>query len=143
VPAEDRRLIRQYGVIPFRRGEEVEILLITSRETKRWVVPRGNPISGLSPPEAAAQEAFEEAGVRGIVAGEPFGSYRYGKRRTSGVTEEALVDLFPLQVEEILDDWPERSQRERRWFAAEDAAASVAEDDLAALIRRFGEAGGR
>jgi 8-oxo-dGTP pyrophosphatase MutT (NUDIX family) len=135
-------LILQYGVIPFRRGDQVEILLITSRETRRWIVPRGNPIAGLSPPEAAAQEAFEEAGIRGILAEQPFGTYRYDKRRASGVTQEVLVALYPLQVEAVLDDWPERAERERRWFRWNEAAAAVAEDELSALIRRFGEAGG-
>ena len=135
-------MIRQYGVIPFRRGEQTEILLITSRETKRWVVPRGNPIAGLSPPEGAAQEAFEEAGVRGEVAEEAFGTYRYDKRRASGITEEALVELFPLRVDEALDQWPERAQRARCWFPWQEAAAAVAEDELAVLIRRFGETGG-
>ena len=134
-------MILQYGVIPFRRGDEIEILLITSRETKRWVVPRGNPMPGLSPPECAAQEAFEEAGVRGMVAGQPFGTYRYDKRRASGMTEEALVELFPMRVDEALDQWPERTQRARCWFPWQEAAAAVAEEDLAALIRRFGETG--
>jgi len=138
--AEERRLIRQYGVIPFRRGPDggVEILLITSRETRRWVVPRGNPILGLSPHEAAAQEAYEEAGVRGDVEPQVLGTYRYDKRRASGAVDEALVELFPLLVREILDEWPERHERERRWFVAEDAAASVAEEELAALIAAIG-----
>ena len=71
-------MIRQYGVIPFRKGSDgIEILLITSRETRRWVVPRGNPIDGLSAPESAAQEAFEEAGILGEVEALPIGSYGY------------------------------------------------------------------
>ena len=141
MPGEEGRLIRQYGVIPFRRSAEggVEILLITSRETRRWVVPRGNPIPGLSPHAAAAQEAFEEGGIRGEVEPRAIGTYRYDKRRASGAIDEALVELFPFLVREVLDEWPERGQRERQWFAAEDAAASVAEDDLAALIRQLGD----
>ena len=137
-------MIRQYGVIPFRDGADgrTEILLITSRETRRWVLPRGNPIAGLTPGQSAAQEAYEEAGIRGELAPQPFGSYRYGKRRPSGATEEALVDLFPLRVDELLDEWPERAQRDRRWFPWAEAAAAVVEADLATLIRRFGETGG-
>jgi 8-oxo-dGTP pyrophosphatase MutT (NUDIX family) len=135
-------LIRQYGVIPYRRAADgsVEILLITSRETRRWVVPRGNPIAGLTHARSAAQEAFEEAGIRGPVEPGPIGRYRYDKRRASGRIEEAEVDLFPLRVTEVLDEWPERTQRERRWFAGEEAAAAVAEADLAALIRTIGAA---
>jgi 8-oxo-dGTP pyrophosphatase MutT (NUDIX family) len=141
LPAEERRLIRQYGVIPLRQGSEgrVEILLITSRETRRWVVPRGNPIAGLSPHEAAAQEAFEEAGIRGDVGQSAIGTYRYDKRRASGAVDEAEVEIFALEVREELDEWPERRERDRRWFAAEEAAASVEEADLAALIRGLGD----
>lgn len=133
-------MIRQYGVIPFRRSPEgrVEILLITSRETRRWVVPRGNPIAGLSPHEAAAEEAYEEAGVRGDVEPAVFGTYRYDKRRASGAVDEALVELFPLVVREILDEWPERHERERRWFPAEEAAGAVVEGELASLIAAIG-----
>jgi 8-oxo-dGTP pyrophosphatase MutT (NUDIX family) len=133
-------LIRQHGVIPYRTGDGggVEILLITSRETRRWVVPRGNPIAGLADHESAAQEAYEEAGIRGDVETRPAGTYRYDKRRASGAIEEALVQLFPLRVTEEYDDWPERGQRERRWFARAEAAAAVDEEELAALIRTAG-----
>jgi 8-oxo-dGTP pyrophosphatase MutT (NUDIX family) len=132
-------LIRQYGVIPFRAAVDgaVEILLITSRETRRWVVPRGNPIAGLAPAEAAAQEAYEEAGIKGAVEAEPVGTYRYDKKRASGAVVEAEVALFPLRVLEMLDQWPERAERERHWFSRDDAAAAVAEAALAALIRGF------
>lgn len=133
-------MIRQYGVIPFRDNADgtIEILLITSRETKRWVVPRGNPIRGLPPHESGAQEALEEAGIKGEVAPEPLGTYRYGKRRASGLTDEVLVEVFPLRVREALDDWPEKAERDRQWFPPEAAAAAVAEAELAALIRRVG-----
>ena len=136
-------MIRQYGVIPFRPGEDgqVEILLITSRETRRWVVPRGNPIAGLSPPLSAAQEAFEEAGIYGDVEIDPLGRYRYDKRRPSGDLDEAEVELYPMRVVEILDDWPEKAQRERRWFSQQEAAAAVEEADLSALIEAFGRDG--
>lgn len=136
-------MIRQYGALPFRPGPngDVEILLITSRETRRWVVPRGNPIAGLSPPLSAAQEAFEEAGIYGDVEIDPLGRYRYDKRRPSGDIDEAEVELFPMRVVEILDDWPEKAQRERRWFSRQEAAAAVDEADLAALIEAFGRNG--
>lgn len=132
-------MIQQYGVLPHRAGAngEIEILLITSRETRRWVVPRGNPIAGLSPPLSAAQEAFEEAGIFGDVEVDPLGRYRYDKRRPSGAVDEAEVELFAMRVVEILDAWPEQAERERRWFSSRDAAAAVAEADLAALIHAF------
>ena len=130
-------MLTQYGVLPVRRSAEggLEVLLITSRETRRWVVPRGNPISGKSPAESAAQEAFEEAGILGEVEPEAIGSYSYEKRRRFGRVVPAVVHLFRMNVAEERDDWPEKGQRERRWFAAEEAAASVHEADLAQLIR--------
>jgi 8-oxo-dGTP pyrophosphatase MutT (NUDIX family) len=133
-------LLTQYGVIPVRRGVggAMEVLLITSRETRRWVVPRGNPIPGRSPEDAAAQEAFEEAGISGFVR-KPVGRYRYDKRRRDGSFVPAEVELFRLEVEAESEEWPEKAQRERRWFGIEAAAAAVAEADLAALIRGLGE----
>jgi 8-oxo-dGTP pyrophosphatase MutT (NUDIX family) len=129
-------LLVQYGVIPWRRGQDgaTEILLITSRESRRWVVPRGNPIAGLRSYESAAQEAFEEAGIRGPVEAEAVGTYRYDKRRGATMVP-AEVELFRMVVAEEAADWPERHQRERRWFPVEAAAAAVDEADLAALIR--------
>ncbi len=131
-------MLTQYGVIPVRRAADgtLEVLLITSRETRRWVVPRGNPIAGKSPTESAAQEAFEEAGIIGAVEPEAIGSYSYEKRRRLGFAVPAVVHLFRMKVEEERDDWPEKDERERRWFSAEEAAAAVNEAELAQLIRR-------
>lgn len=131
-------MLIQYGVIPTRFSAEggVEVLLITSRETRRWVVPRGNPVLGLSPVDSAAQEAFEEAGIRGPVDPVPFGRYGYEKRRRNGALLPAEVQLFRMRVVELCDDWPEKGERERRWFARSEAAAAVAEAELADLILR-------
>lgn len=134
-----RGLIEQYGVIAWRAGadeEEYEILLVTSRDTGRWVPPRGNAMAGVEPHLCAEQEAWEEAGIRGEVWPDPVGVYRYAKRRRFG-SEPARVTLFAMRVDEELKMWPESGQRERRWFAAEDAATAVEEDELAALIRAF------
>ncbi|MEA3052738.1 MAG: two-component system, OmpR family, phosphate regulon sensor histidine kinase PhoR [Sphingomonadales bacterium] len=133
-------MLTQYGVIPVRPGAEggLEVLLITSRETRRWVVPRGNPIPGKSPAESAAQEAFEEAGIVGTVDPDPVGRYFYRKRRRTGALLPAEVQLFRMRVDEERDDWPERGERERRWFAPQEAAAAVAESELAEMIRALG-----
>jgi 8-oxo-dGTP pyrophosphatase MutT (NUDIX family) len=130
-------VLTQYGVIPVRAAADggLEVLLITSRDTRRWVVPRGNPISGKSPAESAAQEAFEEAGIVGEVESEPLGLYSYEKRRRLRGPVPASVHLFRMIVAEERDDWPEKGQRDRRWFAAAEAAAAVHEDELARLIR--------
>ncbi len=130
-------MLIQYGVVPVRLGAGggLEVLLITSRDTGRWVVPRGNPIAGKSPAESAAQEAFEEAGIIGTVEPQAIGSYSYEKRRRPGLAVPAIVHLFRMSVEEERGDWPEKSQRERRWFSAVEAAAAVDEAELAQLIR--------
>ncbi len=115
----------------------MQILLVTSRESRRWVVPKGNFANSIAPHTAAAQEAEEEAGVRGAVCPTPLGSYRYRKRKGSGASLMADVEVFPLSVSEELADWKERNQRERRWFSLADAANAVDEPDLRDLIRSF------
>ncbi|HEX8215287.1 MAG TPA: DUF47 family protein [Allosphingosinicella sp.] len=135
--------MRQIAALPYRtRGNAIDapvsILLITSRESRRWVIPKGNPASGLAPHAAAAVEAEEEAGIRGAVCPTALGSYRYRKRRRNGASLMLDVDVFPLAVTQELDSWKERDQRERRWFPLAEAAEAVEEEDLAHLIRSFG-----
>jgi predicted phosphate transport protein (TIGR00153 family) len=115
----------------------VRVLLVTSRETKRWVIPKGNLTAGMPPHLAAAQEAEEEAGVLGAASPMALGSYRYRKRRGSGASLMFDVDVFPLAVDRELDRWKEMDERERRWCTLDEAAASVEEPDLGALIRSF------
>lgn len=112
-------------------------LLITSRDTKRWVIPRGNPIAGLSPFLSAAQEAFEEAGVRGNVATEPVGSYVYDKRRKDGSAVPVEVGVYPMEVTREEEDWPERHQRDLAWFDPAGAVDAVEEPGLKALLASF------
>lgn len=118
-------------------------MLVTSRETKRWVIPKGNPSPGLAPHTAAAAEAEEEAGVCGQVCPTPIGSYRYRKRRGSGASLMMDVDVFPMAVTRELPAWKEQTQRERRWFSLADAAGAVEEPDLRELIRSFSTSGFR
>lgn len=113
--------------------------MITSRETRRWVIPKGNPIRGLDPHQAAAHEAFEEAGISGIACPVAIGSYRYDKRLRSGRSRRARVDVFPLSVIEQLQDWPEMQERSTRWFELPDAAQAVEEIELQMLIASFRE----
>jgi 8-oxo-dGTP pyrophosphatase MutT (NUDIX family) len=129
----------QYAALPWRPGAggRIEVMMITSRETRRWVIPKGWPIETLGPGDSAAQEAFEEAGIRGDVWAEPIGGYDYDKRLKSGALQPVEVDVFPLLVREELADWPEHGQRERRWFPAAEAADLVLEPRLAELIRDF------
>ena len=135
----ERRLIRQYGVLAYRVDDQdgFQILLVTSRDTGRWVVPKGNPMLLRTGAETAAEEAYEEAGVRGEIGPEPIGSFRYRKRTRFLLPVSAEVQVFPLRVERELDEWPERHQRRRQWFSREEAAAAVAERGLKRLIRGF------
>jgi 8-oxo-dGTP pyrophosphatase MutT (NUDIX family) len=133
----------QYAALPYRRDAEgLEILLVTSRETRRWVIPKGWPMKGRKPRAAAAREALEEAGVVGLIAKAAVGAYPYMKRLKNGALIPCLVRVFPLQVGQERETWPEMAQRERRWFAAEAAAQAVDEPELAELIRSFAAAEG-
>lgn len=125
----------QFGALCWRmhRGR-VEVLLITSRDTGRWVIPKGWPMPGKSAPEAARQEAWEEAGVRGQGAETALGLYSYDKARKVKDALPCVVSVYPLRVEALAARFPERKERRRRWFAAADAARQVAEPELRALL---------
>jgi 8-oxo-dGTP pyrophosphatase MutT (NUDIX family) len=126
----------QYAALPWRRAPALEIMLITSRETRRWVIPKGWPMEGRSPPEAAAQEAYEEAGLTGKVSEEPLGVYRYAKGLKAGDLR-TRVEVHAMEVEAQASTWPEQKQRETRWFPAAVAAARVDEPELQELILAF------
>ena len=112
-------------------------MLITSREQRRWVVPKGNPIGGLNLHEAAAHEAFEEAGVSGIPCPTALGEYHYLKRRRDGTTRNVTVAVFPLAYQRQADEWPEQDERETKWFDLVGASDAVDEPELKQLIRNF------
>lgn len=129
---------RQVAALPWRFvDEDLEVLMITSRETRRWVIPKGGRMAGKTDAEAAEQEAIEEAGVGGEIARSSIGHFRYSKIVRSGDLRAYVVAVYPLRVQTELQDWEEAHQRERRWMKASDAAASVNEPDLAQLIRDF------
>lgn len=129
----------QLAALPWRIGAKGtrEILLLTSRETGRWVIPKGWPMKGRKPAEVARQEAFEEAGLVGRVIGKrPLGNFHYEKRLAKkAVICQVWVYLF--RVERQLDDWPEKNQRRTQWFEADDAADLVEEGGLAEIIKAF------
>ena len=131
----------QYAALPWRKtGRRVEVLLITSRETRRWILPKGWPIKGLSPHEAAGVEAVEEAGLSGEIDPAPVGSYRYLKRDKGGEAVPIQVIVFALQVQSQLEHWKEKDQRQFNWFRYQRAASLVVEPNLKRLIRDFGNA---
>ena len=112
--------------------------MITSRETRRWVIPKGGRMAGKTDAEAAAVEAMEEAGVQGETDSISIGAFRYAKRLKSGQDQMCVVAVFPLRVLIQLGSWPEAAERERRWMSPGAAADAVHEQGLAALILAFG-----
>lgn len=132
----------QYAALPWRLSPEKEprFLLITSRGTGRWVVPKGWPMRGRTGCQVAALEAFEEAGVTGDMARHSIGFYRYRKHWRDGNAVDCRVEVFPLRVRDERPRWPEQAQRTRTWFTPAEAAGLVREAELRALMLRFAEA---
>ncbi len=125
----------QYAALPYRHEDDtVEVLLVTSLGTKRWIIPKGWPMSGRRPHEAAAREALEEAGVVGTVGTEAIGTYRYEKRRKSGATVPCDVEVFPLDVGTQRKRWREKGRREVKWLPPEEAAKTVSDAGLGEII---------
>ena len=123
----------QSAVIPFRfQHGNLEVLLITARSGKRWIIPKGIIEDGLSPEQSAEQEAFEEAGIRGTVFPNSIGEYRYHKW---GGT--CTVQVYVIKVEEVLLEWPEAQVRERRWVGLEEAKKLVEENALKNMFQEL------
>jgi 8-oxo-dGTP pyrophosphatase MutT (NUDIX family) len=126
---------RQCAALPLmERDGQTWVMMVTSRERRRWVLPKGWTEKRLAPHEAAAAEAYEEAGIRGAITAQPVGAYVYSKQLGPGRSVTCQVDVFPLQVETLLDDWPEKHERERRWFTLPQAAQAVEEGSLVDLF---------
>ena len=131
---------RQYGALAIGLDGDsgIKVVLITSRDTGRWVIPKGWPMRGKAALEVALVEAYEEAGIVGrALIKKPVGTYRYRKVLASGLEANLRVGVFVVLVDTLLEDWPERGQRVVEWFTPYEAAALVAEPDLAKLIRRL------
>ena len=133
----------QTGVIAYRtRRGVVQVLFVTSRDTGRWIIPKGNIRPGTSPAKAAAQEAFEEAGVKGtIVSSTPLGMYTYFKQLRSGEVRATAVEVFLLQVKKQLKKWPEKGERQLAWVSAKEAVGLIEEPGVVPLLIRLIETG--
>lgn len=132
----------QFAGLPFRvvkgnKGKHVEVLLVTSRETQRWIIPKGWPIDGMTPADAATQEVWEESGARGHGYDLCLGLYSYRKWMSEDLSLPIIVAVFPVKVLTLEDDYPEVAQRRRKWFSLEKAASKVDERDLRQLIATF------
>ncbi|SHF22590.1 8-oxo-dGTP pyrophosphatase MutT, NUDIX family [Litoreibacter ascidiaceicola] len=118
------------------RGDDREVLLVTSRDTGRWIIPKGWPIRGLSSPEAAMQEAWEEAGVSdGHMETESIGTYTYDKTLRSGLPVAVETLVYSVEVENLEEDFPETQERRRKWVSPSDAAGLVHESELKSIFR--------
>ena len=136
-----KRAVRvQYGALPYRFTHDavLEILLLTTRRTKRWIIPKGWPIKGLRPAKSAAREAFEEAGVRGRVGAKSIGLFAYDKiLDENGIRASCEVRVFPLLVKRQSQTWPEIEERLVQWVAPDKALTLIEEPELKALVAAF------
>lgn len=128
----------QFGALCYRvQDDRVQVLLISSRGTGRWIIPKGWPMDGETPAGAAATEAFEEAGVEGKISDTCLGIYSYTKTIPKGDNLPIVVAVFPFKVKRVLKEYPEAGQRKREWFSLKKAAAMISEPELVPLIRDF------
>jgi len=128
-------MYRQSAVIPYRQGANgPEVLLVTSRKGKRWVLPKGVVEPELAPAVSAEKEALEEAGVRGAIDDRPLGTYQY--RKWGGT---CTVEVFAMAVEEEVSDWLEAATRKREWLTFDEARSRVDEEGLRQIFDRFVE----
>jgi 8-oxo-dGTP pyrophosphatase MutT (NUDIX family) len=133
-----KRGSQQVSALPWRKGDTgIEVLLITTRTTKRWLFPKGWPMDGKADHDAAAQEAWEEAGVRGLVRSMPIGSYGALKVSNSGKARHVDVTVYALEVTAEHDDWPEHGQRDKRWASPREAMDIVGERNLVGVLLAF------
>ncbi|MDR3440151.1 NUDIX hydrolase [Telmatospirillum sp.] len=133
-----KKIYQQYAALPFRIEQGLlQILLVTSRETRRWVVPKGWPEKHLKPYQVAETEAYEEAGLKGDVSRTPIAAFEYVKLLDPKHKVNCLVEVFPLRVGNLLDTWPEQSQRRRQWMTPAEAATAVQEKGLKRLLLNF------
>lgn len=130
--------LKQIAALPLRRRSdgELEVLLVTSRDTGRWIIPKGWPMKRLSDHKAAAREAEEEAGVAGEIARKPLGNFKYFKRleRTFELVE---VDVYVLKVDKELKNWREDGQRQKQWLPLGKAGKMVVEPGLNHLMQEL------
>ncbi|MBB4576050.1 NUDIX hydrolase [Rhizobium lentis] len=130
---------QQYGALCYRvrNGDKLEVLLMTSRDTGRWVIPKGWPINGKCAHEVAAQEALEEAGVKGPVETETLGAYTYPKMLRDGVRVSCKVQVYPLEVTDMAKNFKEKGERTIEWVSFDEAAGRVREPELRHLFLAF------
>ena len=137
-PGRKTEMRTQFAALPWRlRDGKPQIMLVTSRRTGRWIVPKGWPIDGLTPAASAAREAFEEAGIEGRPDDFCLGLYSYSKDMDGNRVLPVAVAVFPLEVKRVASAFPEKGERHAKWMSRKKAAARVSEPELAAIIKGF------
>ncbi|MCL3882206.1 NUDIX hydrolase [Marivita sp. GX14005] len=128
---------KQIAALPMRwtKDGKFQVLMVTSRDTGRWIMPKGWTMDGKKPWTAAEIEALEEAGAVGHIGRETIGKYTYDKKLGDGSAIKCKVDVYPMVVERLKRDWKERDERTRKWFSAKAAARKVSEPELAELLK--------
>ena len=131
--------LEQVAALPFRRDGAggVDIMLVTSRDSKRWIIPKGWTAKGVKPHRCAAREAYEEAGLSGQVSKFAVGEFEYVKRLGRTAAAPCRVRVFPLEAKTEKKKWPEMHERKRAWFSPEVAAALVSEPGLGRILLGF------
>ena len=125
----------QSGVIPYRKKNgELQILLITSVKRKKWILPKGYIEFNLSPFESAKKEAYEEAGVIGANETVELGSFIMDR-----AIGRCKIKIFSMEVVEVLDDYPEKNERKRKWFPFKEAAENVSIPEVSTMILSLNE----
>jgi 8-oxo-dGTP pyrophosphatase MutT (NUDIX family) len=134
-------ILHQAGVIAYRILDgKVQVLLMTSRDTGRWIIPKGNIDAGATPARAAQREAYEEAGVKGTITSSlPLGIYTYFKELESGEARAAAVEVYLLRVKERLKKWPEQGERKLSWVSTKEAVRLIEEPGVVPLLLRLME----
>ena len=128
----------QFAALCYRMSNgKPEILLITSRRSGRWIIPKGWPMDGMTPSASAAQEAWEEAGVVGKTRDICLGLYSYDKFQDAEYAFPCLAMVYPVRVKSLARDFPEKHQRRRKWYSLKKAAMLVSEPELSRIIRDF------
>lgn len=131
-----KKFKEQIAALPLRwNGNKVEVLMITSRDTGRWIVPKGWTMKDKKPWAAAAIEAMEEAGAEGHISREVFGTYKYRKMLDDGQKQPCVVRVYPMIVDNLKSRWKEKDERTRKWFPLPKAASLVEEPELSAMMK--------
>jgi 8-oxo-dGTP pyrophosphatase MutT (NUDIX family) len=130
-----REQINQIAALPVQwQNGKLRVLMVTSRRTRRWIMPKGWTMNGKKPWQVAEIEALEEAGALGFISKISIGTYRYKKKFKSGRKVSCLVTVYPMKVEKLKRRWKENGQRTRHWFSLKKASRLVKDRELGVLL---------